>query len=104
MTADRRWRWLIVGLLLADLAFVFVNGNWLAAYLRDEGPPLPPDAGALIWIALMAIALGLIVASPAFALISRLGGRTAVRLGAGVLAVLAGVFGFLVAAQVNDGR
>jgi RsiW-degrading membrane proteinase PrsW (M82 family) len=100
--AERRWRWSIPALLLADLALVVFNGNWLAAYLRDQGPPFPPDAGSLIFIALMAIALGLIVASPAFALISRLGSRTMVRPLAGVLAVLVGMCSFLVAAQVND--
>jgi RsiW-degrading membrane proteinase PrsW (M82 family) len=50
----------------------------------------------------MAIALGLIVAAPAFALISHLGRRAGVPLGAGVLAVSIGVLSFLIAAQVND--
>jgi RsiW-degrading membrane proteinase PrsW (M82 family) len=100
--SDRRWRRLVLAMLLVDVALVVVNGNWLADYLRAEGPPFPPDAGALIWIHLVAIALGLIVAAPAFALISHLGRRAEVPLGAGVLAVMTGVFAFLVAAQIND--
>lgn len=89
-------------MLVADVVLAVGNANWLADYLSDVGPPFPPEAGALIWVHGMAIALGLIVAAPAFALISHLGRRAGVPLGAGVLAVSTGVFSFLVAAQVND--
>jgi RsiW-degrading membrane proteinase PrsW (M82 family) len=89
-------------MLLADAVLIVVNANWLADYLSDVGPPFPPEAGALVWVQGMAIVLGLIVAAPAFALISHLGRRAGVPLGAGVLAVSTGMFSFLVAAQVND--
>ena len=99
---ERRWRRLVALLFVVDLVFVVLNGIWYANYLVDEGPPFPPEPNELIWIHLVAIALGSIVASPAFALISHLGRRAGVPLGAGALAALLGVFGFLAAARVND--
>jgi RsiW-degrading membrane proteinase PrsW (M82 family) len=98
----RDWRPLVGLLLVVDLAFLVVNGIWFAEYLRDEGPPFAPGASELIWIAATTIVLGLIVAAPAFALVSRLGRGADVPLGAAVSAVLLGVLAFLMAAQVND--
>ncbi len=98
----RDWRPIVGLLLVADAVFLVINGIWFAAYLRDEGPPFSPEASELIWVHATTIVLGLIVATPAFALISRLARGTFVPLGAGVAAVLLGVFAFLLAAQVND--
>ncbi len=98
----RDWRPLVGLFLLVDAAFVVINGVWFAEYLRDHGPPISPEASELTWIAMTTIVLGLIVATPAFALISRLARGTDVPLGAAVSAVLLGVLAFLAAAQVND--
>jgi RsiW-degrading membrane proteinase PrsW (M82 family) len=98
----RDWRPLVGLLFVVDAVFLIVNGIWFAAYLRDEGPPFSPDAGELIWVGTTTIVLGLIVAAPAFALISRLARGTEVPLGAAVSAVLLGFLAFLAAAQIND--
>ena len=99
---SRDWRPLVALLLLVDAAFLVVNGIWFSDYLREEGPPFSPVPSELIWVHATAIALGLIVATPAFAIISRLSRGTDVPLGAAVSAVLLGILAFLFATQVND--
>ncbi len=98
----RRWRRLVALALVADLGLVVANALWYADYLRREGPPFPPDAATLAWIQLTAIILGLIVATPAFAVIWHLGRRAEVPPGAAVLAGSLGMLGFLLAVRIND--